>query len=279
VGARGQQQVEEQVALVEPALAVAVTQALGHQVELGGAVGAGELAVVQTDCTDHRVGQATQAAHRRESHRAGGHATMRRIVELAGQRGMHHVGLQGLVEAGGLELRRQRIEGLAQLLHVVQRLGVGLHEAVQRAGQKPRPGRSGTRHGAAAAQGPQRLRKGPQAAERLGTLAFCATGRQLVGKGLVGGVGQGVAKKQPLQPVLQAVPRLCRQAQRFAVLTVEGPVHAGVLQPVVDAVEAGVVEVEAARHQRLLQQPEDLADRRPRGRPATAAPAAPARRG
>ena len=259
--ARGEQQVEEHVALVEAALAVAAARRQVHQVELGRARRRRERAVVEPDRADDAERHVAQAVHRRERDHAGGHAAARRVVESLFERGAHDVERQRRGEFAAAPLIGQAGDlgvDVAQVLEV----GVGRgDEVAQRVGQDRGPVGRRARRGDAVAQRLQRIDEAPERAQRQRARALGVAGGQACpGTACCSCVGQRVAEEQAVEAVGEAVARLRRHVEAAAVLGVECPVDAGGHQPVADLVEVVLGEAEAARDDRLLQQAEHVVD-------------------
>ncbi len=151
--ARGQHQVQEEVALVVAALAVATAWLQRHQVEFRDTLCAGKGTVVQADDADMRERQAAQAAHGREGDAAGGHTAARRVVQLLAQRGLQHREGQGLgarpVGAAALQGVEELGQRELQFALVVQFVSLRLQELRDGLQQQrlPGAGRTRLRHG------------------------------------------------------------------------------------------------------------------------------------
>ena len=266
--ARGQQQVEEQVAFVEAALAVAPARAQRHQVELRFARRARKGAVVQPDGADHPVGQAAQAAHRREGDAAARHAAAGGVVQCLFQRMAQHRQRQGRGAGFGQAAQRHRghhrLHGLAQLAQVFQLIGFGRDEVVHRLLQHRLPAGRRVRLPTAPVQLAQRLGITPEGAQGVGAGAFHVARGQAAGKGLVGLGRQRITQEQPRQAVVQRVLGLGRHAEAAAVGRVQRPAHAGFGHVLLHLVQRRRVQAEAARHHRLLQQAVQAAGRQAR---------------
>ncbi len=88
--ARGEQQIQEQIPIVEAALAIAGARRRRCQVELTRPGGGREGAVIETEDADEAERQIAQTAHRGEGDRAGGYAAARGVIEQRFEPGAQH---------------------------------------------------------------------------------------------------------------------------------------------------------------------------------------------
>ncbi len=263
--ARRQQHVEEQVAVVEPTLAVAALGSCGHEVEFGRAVAAWKGAMIHPDHAHHPIGQAAQCRQRGESDRAARHAAARRIVEQRRQRGMDDFQRhrRGQVAAG--HRVRQRGDGGTHFTQVVGPIHAVAHQRVERLAQCAAPACCVMRAPQAVAQRAQGLRIAPEAAEGERGIALRRRGADAPGqrchlRGVAGGPGEVEAVQALVQsmtggPGVLSARRVMREA----------PADAGGTHPVVHRLQRRLVQPEPCRHRRLLQQVEDPARRQAAG--------------
>ena len=134
-----------------------------------------------------------------------------------------------------------------------------MQQAVDQRREQRRPVLRRQRVGGLPAQRVDGLQEGPQRAQRQRGAAFGLAGGQAAVE-RAGPGGQGMAEEQAVQAVgpgvADVVAGIVTQAQALPLCAVEGPVHAGIQHPAVDAGQALVVQPEALRHHRLLQQAE-----------------------
>ena len=261
---RRQHEVEEQVAVVEPALAITRLRPGGHQVELGRPVAAGEGALVHADQAHDAVGQAAQRRQRGKGDRAAGHAAACGIVEQRDQRRVDHLEGQRGVEFGCGKVVGQRSEGSPHFAQVVGVGGAVADETVEHGVEQLTPDCARARLPERVAQPAQGVGVAPEGAERERRLPLGRRGADAAGEArLLRGPARRPGEEQAMQAFVQ---RMLRGRQAFALLPVQPPAHACSLHPVVDRLESALVQPEARRHRRLLQQVENAARGKTSGR-------------
>ena len=254
--ARGEKQVEEQVAVVLASLTVAAARTQRHQVELGWAVRRRESAVVQADRTDNGERQVAQAAHRGEGDTARGYAAARRVVEQLLQRRANNGQRHRLLDAAALHRVGQFPHRALQLAQVIDLIASCLHERFERAEQQGRPHFGALRGAHRLVQLLQGVDVTPERTENHGRRALGVSGGQQPVERFAHLRWQCVAQEQPVQPVDQGVAHLRRDIEARTVVRIQGPADAGIAHPVVHLLQRVVVQLEAARDDGSLQQAE-----------------------
>ena len=296
--ARRQDQVEEEVAVVEPALAVAGLRASGHEVELGRTVAAGEGAMVEPYHAHHAVGQAAQRGQGGEGNRAAGHAATRRVIEQRSQRRMHDRERQRGLELGGGDVVGERGDRGAHLAQRVGMLGGVADQAVEHLVEHAAPAGAGVFAQQQVAHAAQAVGIAPQAAEGGRGLALGRGGADAAGEaGLIGGLTGCPGEEQAVQALVERVGRghagcgvrptigarggrrrtrnvgggggggidAGARSGRRGIFRIQPPAHPRRAQPVVYGLQRRLIEPEARRHRRLLQQVEHAARRETAG--------------
>ncbi|MDR9177700.1 hypothetical protein FEP16_04841 [Burkholderia multivorans] len=135
----GEQQVEEQIALVVAALTVAELRQHGHQVEFVGAREARQHAVVHAEQADDPIRQPAQARQRRERDAAPRHAAARRIVERRREPRAHDGRGQRFVGRAFGHRGEHRVERVAHARKRIRIRGARIEEARERVGEQFAP--------------------------------------------------------------------------------------------------------------------------------------------
>ncbi|CAJ3542911.1 Uncharacterised protein [Burkholderia pseudomallei] len=204
--ARGEQQIEEQIALVVAPLAVAELREHGHQVELVRAREARQHAVVHPDQAHDAIRQPAQARERRERDAAPRHAAARRIVERGREARAHDRGGQRRARRAFRHRGKHRVERVA---HAGQRVGdrrPRIEEARERIGEHIAPTLRREVAGDAPRETVEVVGEAREAAEQLGFAALGARDRQPRRNGRRA-IGHRVAEKEPRERVGERVAR------------------------------------------------------------------------
>ena len=223
--AGGEEQVEEDVALVDAALPVAAARIARHQVELGGTLRRGKCAIVQPQHADEPVRQIAQAGHRRERDGAAGDAAARRIVERGLQRDANHVRGDGLAHPAMHHGGVQRADAGRRFALVVDFVACRREEPVDDGEQRLPPFGRRLRPGDLVVQPLELADKFAKAAERERRGAFRIAGRDAIVQRSVGRCGQRIAEEQPIEAVAEAVAANRRQVERLAMVAVDAPAN------------------------------------------------------
>ena len=262
--ARGEDEIEEHVTLVDAALAIAATRVARHQVEFAGAWCRGEGAIVQADRADDAIGEIAQARHRREGDGTAGHAAPRRVVEQRGQRRANDIDVQRLAQPAVHHVGVKLADGRGGLALGVDLVARGRDEVVDHSGERLPPVVRRLRLGEIVVQALEPADEFAKAAQRQRGGAFRIAGRKALVHRHRDGGGQRVAQEQAIEAVLETVAAGLRQAELGAMAAVDAPADARCADPRVDRLELRVADREPARDDRLLQELEHGACREAR---------------